>query len=141
MLNLTSDAASVAPGSDTVAVSSNDLGHGPAGGPYQSKTNAIAITIVAANGKVDAAPTVSAPSSTVGIAHNTATGLNGANLISVADLDSGYDDVQVTLGASHGVINVTALSGSSTPQGNGVRPVPLVAGAGSVTLVVRPSAS
>ena len=128
------------PVSDTLTMTSSDLNHGGPGGPHIT-TSSVAITVQAPISHLDAAPVVFTPTATQHVAKGGSLGFNAglANAISVGDPDSGYNDVQVTLTVSHGTLSLTPLSGSSTPDANGVRPVPLVTGNGtaSVTLTGR----
>ena len=118
-------------GSYTLTMTSTDPNH-------NINQSQIAIAVQSATTHVDITPSVFAPSATQNVAHNGTKSFNtaGSNAVSVGDPDSGYDDVQVTLSVSHGTLNVTPLSGSSTPDSNGVRPAPLVQNIGTATLTL-----
>jgi hypothetical protein len=99
-------------GTDTLTFTTNDNGATGPGGAKQDQ-DTVTINITAVND----APVITRPA-TASASEDTTFTFNGGNVISVADLDGASGSETVTLGASHGVLNLASLVGL-TVSGNG----------------------
>src|SRR5581483_5572204 len=64
------------------------------------------------------APVITRPA-TASASEDTTFTFNGGNVISLADVDAASGSETLTLGVSHGVLNLASLSGLSGVSGNG----------------------
>ena len=103
-------------GSDSLAITTNDLGNTGGGGP-QTASSTVAITVSEVNqppvNTVPGSQTVNENSSLV---FSTAT----SNAISVSDVDSDGNAEQVSLSVSNGTLTLSGTSGLSFSTGTGL---------------------
>jgi hypothetical protein len=102
-------------GSDTLTMTTSDLGHNP--GPAQTDTDTVDISVLALNrAPVNDVPGGQAVDEDGALAFST----GGGNAISVSDVDGGSDDEQVTLSVDHGTLTLGQTTGLSFTSGDGV---------------------
>src|SRR6185436_15641656 len=100
-------------GSDTLTITSDDLGNTGAGGAL-SDTDTVAITVGAVNDSpINSVPAAQSTSEDTSLVFSTANG----NLISVGDLDAGSGSLQVTLSVANGVLNLSGTGGLTFTAG------------------------
>ena len=108
-------------GSDTLTMTSNDLGHTGSGGPL-ADTDLVAITVTAVND-----PPVNTVPGAQSTNEDTTKIITG---LSVSDIDASPDTITVTLSVGHGTLNVGA--GAPTITGAGTATVTLTGTAAQI---------
>ena len=97
-------------GSDTLTMTTSDLGHNPTSDPVGTDTDTFAIDVAAINDP----PTLTKPSAqTINEDASLTFTDGGATEISVADVDAGTDDVEVKLEVSNGTLSDGGTPASS----------------------------
>lgn len=111
-----------ATGTDTLSVSVSDLGHSGSGG-VMTDADSVTINLTAIND----APTVSVPG-TQSIAEDATLTFNssGGNGLSVQDVDSGTNAVQLTITAFNGVVTLGSTTNLTFTTGDGSADVTMV---------------
>jgi hypothetical protein len=118
-INTALDGLSFAPtagyfGAATLTIAANDQGH--SGGPAQSDTDNLAITVTPVNdAPVNTLPGDQTTDEDTPVVFASAAG----NAISIADPDAGANPVQVSLTAMSGVISLATVAGLSFTLGDG----------------------
>src|SRR5262249_37169043 len=109
-------------GSANLTVTTNDQGNTGSGGAL-SDTDTVAITVNAVNdAPVNSVPAAQTMNEDGTLTFSSATG----NAISISDVDAGSSNVQVTLAATNGVLNIAGTTGL-TVSGNGTGTVVVTA--------------
>jgi hypothetical protein len=98
-----------------LTISVDDLGHNGAGGAH-SNTREVNMDV----GSINDAPIITAPASqTINEDNNLVFTAGGGNAISIFDVDSDPDVLEITVTATHGRLTLSGLTGLSFVTGDG----------------------
>jgi hypothetical protein len=129
MTNLTYEPAADYFGADTLSASVDDDGHSGSGGAL-TDSDSVTFDVQEAN----SAPVNSVPGTQTFDEDTTRTfSTGGSNAISVSDPDSGADDVETELTATHGTLTAGSTAGLTSVTGDGTGTLTLTGTAAEVT--------